>query len=202
MPQDNVRVAFVGRLKNAALVEFMAERGWSQARLARELGAHITTVSNWVLLKAAPTSEALLEKIEKLLGHLREDIFPDFFRSKEWREARVQLPKEHIVVREVPVRQLLQSGRLSLPSPEVEYDKKELREQIVHALKSPSLSLKERKILELRFGFGDEDAHTLQEAGKVFGISHERLRQIELAALKKLQHPSISNRLRVFLEEK
>ncbi len=67
MPQDNVRVAFVGRLKNAALVEFMAERGWSQARLARELGAHITTVSNWVLLKAAPTSEALLEKIEKLL---------------------------------------------------------------------------------------------------------------------------------------
>lgn len=200
MPQDSVRVAFVGRLKNAALIEFMTEKGWSQSRLARELGVHFVTVSSWVLLKTAPVDEAILKKLEKLLGKLREDIFPDFFRSKEWRETRAQLPKEHIVVREIPVQKLLQSGRLMLTSPEVEYDKKELREQIAHVLKS--LSSKEQKIIELRFGLGDEETHTLKEVGDVFGVHQERVRQIELNVLRKLSDPSISNRLRTFVEDK
>ncbi len=199
MPQDSVRVAFVGRLKNAALVEFMAEKGWSQARLARELGVHRTQISDWVLLKNAPVGDAILKKIEKLLGQLSEDIFPDFFRSKEWREARKQLPKEHVVVREIPVQKLLQSGRLALPSPEEEYDKKELREVVAHIL--GSLSPKERIILDLRFGFsGEDEPLTYEEIGEVLGVSRERVRQIGARVLRQLKHPAHSNRLRAFLE--
>ncbi len=52
-----------------------------------------------------------------------------------------------------------------------------------------SLDDRERRILEMRFGLGDEDEHTLEEVGQVFGLSRERVRQIEKKALQRLRHP-------------
>jgi RNA polymerase primary sigma factor len=52
-----------------------------------------------------------------------------------------------------------------------------------------TLSPREEKILRMRFGIGEKAEHTLEETGKVFGITRERIRQIEAAALKKLRHP-------------
>ncbi|MCZ6872042.1 MAG: sigma-70 family RNA polymerase sigma factor [bacterium] len=61
------------------------------------------------------------------------------------------------------------------------------------------LSPKEERILRMRFGLGDEMPHTLEEVGQMFGVSRERIRQIEAQALRKLKHPSRSNHLRSFL---
>ena len=52
-----------------------------------------------------------------------------------------------------------------------------------------TLNDREKKILEMRFGLNDGNFHTLEDVGKVFSISRERIRQIELAAIKKLRQP-------------
>jgi RNA polymerase primary sigma factor len=63
-----------------------------------------------------------------------------------------------------------------------------------------SLSLREREVVKLRFGIGRENTYTLEELGKKFKVTRERIRQIEIRALKKLQHPVRSRMLEGFLE--
>jgi RNA polymerase primary sigma factor len=62
-----------------------------------------------------------------------------------------------------------------------------------------SLSEREREVLEMRFGFRDGKTHTLEEVGNTFGVTRERVRQIEAKALRKLRHPHHSRRLRDYL---
>lgn len=61
------------------------------------------------------------------------------------------------------------------------------------------LDSRKRDILEMRFGFGDLDEHTLEECGQKYGVTRERIRQIEAKALKQLKHPSHSRKLREFI---
>ena len=73
-----------------------------------------------------------------------------------------------------------------------------LREQVVNVL--DTLSERERRVLQLRFGIEDGRSRTLEEVGRDFGVTRERIRQIEAKALRKLRHPSRSRKLRDFLE--
>ena len=72
-----------------------------------------------------------------------------------------------------------------------------LREQIRDVL--GYLSEREREVLEMRFGLNDGKDHTLEEVGRSFGVTRERIRQIEAKALRKLRHPSRSKSLRDYL---
>jgi len=72
-----------------------------------------------------------------------------------------------------------------------------LREELKSAL--DSLTDRERQVIELRFGLIDGRARTLEEVGKEFNVTRERIRQIEAKALRKLRHPSRSKRLKDFL---
>ena len=63
-----------------------------------------------------------------------------------------------------------------------------------------SLTPREAKVLRMRFGIEMNTDHTLEEVGKQFDVTRERIRQIEAKALRKLRHPSRSERLRTFLE--
>ena len=63
-----------------------------------------------------------------------------------------------------------------------------------------SLTPREQKVLELRFGLNDGRPRTLEEVGKVFDVTRERIRQIEAKALRKLRHPSRRKKLKDFLE--
>ena len=73
-----------------------------------------------------------------------------------------------------------------------------LREQVEDVL--GTLSDRERRVLELRYGLEDGRSRTLEEVGRDFGVTRERIRQIEAKALRKLRHPSRSRKLRDFLE--
>lgn len=73
-----------------------------------------------------------------------------------------------------------------------------LKEQLMEVLES--LTPREAKVLTLRYGLDDGKARTLEEVGKEFNVTRERIRQIEAKALRKLRHPSRSKRLRDFLE--
>jgi RNA polymerase sigma factor RpoD-like protein len=73
-----------------------------------------------------------------------------------------------------------------------------LKEQVDDVL--GSLSLRERRVLQLRFGLDDGRSRTLEEVGREFGVTRERIRQIEAKALRKLRHPSRSKKLKDYLD--
>ena len=73
-----------------------------------------------------------------------------------------------------------------------------LKEQLIEVL--DTLTEREEKVLRLRFGLDDGRARTLEEVGKEFNVTRERIRQIEAKALRKLRHPSRSKKLKDYLE--
>lgn len=73
-----------------------------------------------------------------------------------------------------------------------------LRDKIDHVLRS--LTFREREIIKLRYGLGDGYSYTLEETGRIFKVTRERIRQIESKALRKLQHETRSEHLRGFME--
>jgi RNA polymerase primary sigma factor len=84
-----------------------------------------------------------------------------------------------------------------MPSPADETSRQLLREQMKDIL--DSLSPRERNVLRLRFGLDDGQARTLEEVGQKFGVTRERVRQIEAKALRKLRHPMRSRKLKDYL---
>jgi RNA polymerase primary sigma factor len=85
----------------------------------------------------------------------------------------------------------------TMPEPDDAASKQLLREQMGTIL--DSLNLRERQVLEMRFGLKDGQVHTLEEVGVAFGVTRERIRQIEAKALRKLRHPLRSRKLRDYL---
>ena len=73
-----------------------------------------------------------------------------------------------------------------------------MKEQLGEVLNT--LTYRERRVLSLRFGLEDGRARTLEEVGREFNVTRERIRQIEAKALRKLRHPSRSKKLKDFLE--
>lgn len=89
----------------------------------------------------------------------------------------------------------IQDDEASQPSEEASYTL--LREQLEEVLST--LTPREEQVLRMRFGLMDGKPHTLEEVGKEFDVTRERIRQIESKALRKLRHPSRSKKLRDFL---
>src|SRR2546427_2546669 len=73
---------------------------------------------------------------------------------------------------------------------------KEQTAQVLH-----TLSAREEKVVKMRFGLEDGSEHTLEEVGRWFAVTRERIRQIEAKALRKLRHPARSLKLKAFLDE-
>jgi len=84
------------------------------------------------------------------------------------------------------------------PSPFTEFVGVSLKEEVDKVLST--LTPKEEKVLRMRLGIGEKSDHTLEEVGQVFGLTRERIRQIEAKALKKLQRPSKRRLLESFIE--
>ena len=87
---------------------------------------------------------------------------------------------------------------LAFPPPSEEASYRVMRAQLLEVLST--LTERERKVLELRFGLEDGEVHTLEEVGEEFHVTRERIRQIESKALRKLRHPSRSRKLRDYLD--
>ena len=83
-------------------------------------------------------------------------------------------------------------------SPVIAASREMLKEQIDSVLST--LTFREREIIKLRYGIGDGYTYTLEEVGRIFRVTRERVRQIEAKAVRKLQHPVRARRLSGFLD--
>ena len=139
--------------------------------------------------------------------------------------GREQTPEEIAVTMNLPVERILEVSKISqepvsletpigeeedshlgdfiqdehVPVPSEEAAHTLLREQLEEVM--DTLSDREQKVLALRFGLEDGKPHTLEEVGRDFQVTRERIRQIEAKALRKLRHPTRSRKLRDFLGE-
>jgi RNA polymerase primary sigma factor len=148
------------------------------------------------------------EETEQIKQSLRDGEPIDPLLYRKWRQATgkirniLRISQEPMSL-ELPVGQedSTQLGDFiedeSVVEPASAASKQLLREQVRNVL--GFLSERERQVLEMRFGLKDGKDHTLEEVGKEFGVTRERIRQIEAKALRKLRHPSRSKVLRDYL---
>jgi RNA polymerase primary sigma factor len=158
----------------------------------------------------------MVEAINKLLRAMRQ-LVQELGRQPSYQEigGRLDMPPER--VEEVMAVFFRQPMSLDLPvgedadsclgdlvedrsslAPTDATSQQLLKEQIDKVL--DELTEREKRVLQLRFGLGDGHARTLEEVGREFSVTRERIRQIEGKAIRKLRHPSRSRKLRGYLE--
>ncbi len=158
----------------------MWERLGRVARTRRELGQH---------LGREPTPEEIAEAVGLSVKLVKEALQVDHVPLSL--EMALDADEGDYQLGEVLVD-------TEAPSPPEEAVQCLLREQVKKVLEA--LSPREGRVLQLRFGLCDDRPHTLEEIGRKFGVTRERIRQIEARALKKLRHPRQARKLRDFLE--
>jgi RNA polymerase primary sigma factor len=149
-----------------------------------------------------------LRKVSRVIGEMkgREATFDELAETTQLPVGKVRnlikFTQEPVSI-ELPVSQD-GSGQISdfiedrgAPSPPDAVVRANLRDKIKQILKN--LTERETKILEMRYGLVDGREHTLEEVGAEFNVTRERIRQIEMKAIRKLQHPSLSRTLKSFI---
>jgi RNA polymerase primary sigma factor len=157
----------------------------------------------------------MVETINKLI-RIQRQLLQDLGREPTPEEigAEMELPTEKVreilkiaqepVSLETPIGEeddshlgdFIEDDNATSPAEHAAYEM--LKEQLEDVL--DTLTDREENVLRLRFGLDDGRTRTLEEVGKVFGVTRERIRQIEAKALRKLRHPSRSKQLKDFLE--
>lgn len=189
-------------------------------------GYKFSTYATWWIRQAITRSIAdqgrtirvpvhMVEKINKLVRVSRQ-LFQELGREPTSEEISVEMGISEEKVREI---KKISKESISLETPIGEEEDSNLgdfikdeeatepaasvnhillREQLDDVLST--LTEREKRILELRFGIGDGRNRTLEEVGKEFGVTRERIRQIEAKALRKLRHPTRSHKLKDYVE--
>ncbi len=135
-----------------------------------------------------PTEEEIAESMEITVSKLREIV----------KVAQEPISLETPVGKEEDSRlgDFIEDRDAETPASSVTQEL--LREDIIEVM--AGLSPRERDVLRLRFGLDDGRQRTLEEVGQLFGVTRERIRQIEAKALRKLRHPNRSRRLREYID--
>jgi len=175
----------------------------TQRRLVQELGRE--PMSKEIALEMELLTDEDLEAIERsqMTGEQLDPATERRWRRAATKVRRIMRIAQEPMSLETPIGSEENSylGDFiedeSVVGPVDAASKQLLKEQMQDIL--DSLSERERKVLEMRFGLLDGQGHTLEEVGQEFGVTRERIRQIEAKALRKLRHPIRSRKLRDYL---
>jgi RNA polymerase primary sigma factor len=169
-----------------------------QARTIRIPVHMIETINKLNRVQRALVQELGREPFPEEIG--KQMDLPVFKVRKILRVAQEPISLETPVGNEEDshLKDFIQDGKVESPEQAVIYG--DIRDQIQEVLRT--LTPREEQVLKLRFGLNDGHEHTLEEVGKKFNVTRERIRQIESKALRKLKHPSRAKKLRAFINAK
>ena len=187
------------KIKNNYLFTKMQEYGVKNAaQLAKAIGSNPTTVGRYLNLTSPPyTKKGELKELPKKLCDLFYCDIEDLFPAEHLENAL----EKNIVITEKNKHELLPSRMLETDDPSVALMEQEVTQGVDQVI-SKALNVMEQRVIALHFGLGDEEPHTLEEIGKLFGVTRNRIRQIEAKALRKLRHPRNQDLFYPFLEDK
>lgn len=194
-----VRLGFIAY--NARLVDARKQRGWTQKDLSALAGLAPSYLGHIETLRMIPSQE-VMDEISAALDLSRDYLFPETLIGAQ-REGlfdhRVAYLEEQDII------SLTEGRRARLLPPNItdeellnSIDQAMLKQQVAQTI--TSLTPREQKVIELRFGFVDGASQSLQAVAREFGVTKERIRQIETKALRKLRHPLRSRVLKDYLE--
>jgi len=189
-------------------------------------GYKFSTYATWWIRQAITRSIADQARTIRIPVHMIETINKMMRVSRQisqeiGREPTPEELAEHLEIPEDKVRQILEVAKepVSLETPIGDEEDSQLKDfveddnaenpldgAVSSALSEATLEVldtlteREQKVLCMRFGIGMNTDHTLEEVGKQFGVTRERIRQIEAKALRKLRHPSRAKKLKTFAE--
>lgn len=183
------------RLIHADLRQWREQHGFTQHRLGQAIGVSGTVISHIETLRVYP-SEEVRQRLAALTGIDADRLFPPWLA--EWIGGE---PVERTTYHEVSFEDLGPRDRwettYTLEDSDPALAWQGVREGVQRVLET--LTPRERRVIEYRFGVNDAPRLTLAAIGQQFGISRERVRQIEARAFRKLRHPSRSRQMRLLL---
>lgn len=179
---------------------------WIRQAITRAIADQARTIR--IPVHMVETINKLIRVSRQLLQELGREPLPEEIASEM--ELPVERVREILKISQEPVSletpigeeedshlgDFIQDDNVPVPAEAAAFTL--LREQLVEVL--GTLTEREQKVLRLRFGLDDGRARTLEEVGGEFGVTRERIRQIEAKALRKLRHPSRSRKLKDYLE--
>ncbi|SFR82022.1 RNA polymerase sigma factor RpoD [Anaeromicropila populeti] len=179
---------------------------WIRQAITRAIADQARTIR--IPVHMVETINKLIRVQRQLLQELGREPFPEEI-SKQMglpveRVREIQKISQEPVSLETPIGEeedshlgdFIQDDNVPVPAEAAAFTL--LKEQLVDVL--GTLTEREQKVLRLRFGLDDGRARTLEEVGKEFNVTRERIRQIEAKALRKLRHPSRSRKLKDYLD--
>ncbi len=179
---------------------------WIRQAITRAIADQARTIR--IPVHMVETINKLIRVQRQLLQELGREPYPEEI-AKEMnlpvdRVREIQKISQEPVSLETPIGEeedshlgdFIQDDNVPVPAEAAAFTL--LKEQLSEVL--GTLTERERKVLELRFGLDDGRARTLEEVGKEFNVTRERIRQIEAKALRKLRHPSRSRKLKDYLD--
>lgn len=179
---------------------------WIRQAITRAIADQARTIR--IPVHMVETINKLIRVQRQLLQELGREPFPEEI-AKEMnmpvdRVREIQKISQEPVSLETPIGEeedshlgdFIQDDNVPVPAEAAAFTL--LKEQLLEVLNT--LTDREQKVLRLRFGLDDGRARTLEEVGKEFNVTRERIRQIEAKALRKLRHPSRSRKLKDYLE--
>ncbi len=179
---------------------------WIRQAITRAIADQARTIR--IPVHMVETINKLIRVQRQLLQELGREPYPEEIAEKMnlpvERVREIQKISQEPVSLETPIGEeedshlgdFIQDDNVPVPSEAAAETM--LKEQLDEVLKT--LTEREKKVLRLRFGLDDQRARTLEEVGKEFDVTRERIRQIEAKALRKLRHPSRSRKLKDYLE--
>lgn len=179
---------------------------WIRQAITRSIADQARTIR--IPVHMVETINKLIRVSRQLVQELGREPFPEEIAAKMdmpvERVREIQKISQEPVSLESPVGEedeshlgdFIQDDNIPVPADEAAFVF--LKEQLLAVLST--LTEREQKVLRLRFGLDDGRARTLEEVGREFNVTRERIRQIEAKALRKLRHPSRSRKLKDYLE--